>query len=226
MPLFTDLRHACVPYVRVVASRHAHTLPCFCVYGRVRVHSSGWYDGRRCDHRRRRAEATATDDEEYAAADTVEGQQPDALFWFDEAVFEDSAALLMLGDEGKDHHLYAAASTRCLQQVESTSTFPAEESARISPRTESPSASSIDAIAERMQRVQEEAKGIVAVQHAPTTTVVLEPEQRSAPAAPVVVAVPPEHVSIELGKSPSWILSAPYYSDPHSFHTDLTNCMS
>uniref|UniRef100_A0A804QH71 Uncharacterized protein n=1 Tax=Zea mays TaxID=4577 RepID=A0A804QH71_MAIZE len=161
--------------------------------------ASGWYDGRRCDHRRRRAEATATDDEEYAAADTVEGQQPDALFWFDEAVFEDSAALLMLGDEGKDHHLYAAASTRCLQQVESTSTFPAEESARISPRTESPSPSSIDA--ERMQRAQEEeeAKGIVAVQHAPTTTVVLEPEQRSAPAAPVVVAVPPEHVSIELG---------------------------
>ncbi|AQK90142.1 hypothetical protein ZEAMMB73_Zm00001d008535 [Zea mays] len=113
--------------------------------------SSGWYDGRRCDHRRRRAEATATDDEEYAAADTVEGQQPDALFWFDEAVFEDSAALLMLGDEGKDHHLYAAASTRCLQQVESTSTFPAEESARISPRTESPSPSSIDAERNKQQ---------------------------------------------------------------------------
>lgn len=167
---------------------------CTCMYGRV---YSSWYnDGRRRDDHR--SEATATDEAEYAgaAADVVEGrrQQADMMFWFDEAVFEDST--LLLGDEGKDHHhLYAATATaRCLQ-VESN--FPMEESARISPR-DIQNHRSIDAEAEPTQQVQEEAKGI-AVVDVPTTTV-LGPEQRSAP-APVAV-VPSENVSIEGKQSP------------------------
>ncbi|CAD6239395.1 unnamed protein product [Miscanthus lutarioriparius] len=148
--------------------------------------TGSWYDGR-CDHR---TEAMATDEAEYAAADADvgEGQQADMLFWFDEAVFEDST--LLLGDEGKDHHhLYAATATaRCLQ-VESN--FPVEESARISPRNQK---FRVDVEAEPTQHVQEEAKGIAV--DVPTTTV-LETEQRSAP-APAVVS--PENVSIEGNK--------------------------
>ncbi|CAD6232469.1 unnamed protein product [Miscanthus lutarioriparius] len=146
--------------------------------------TSSWYDGR-CDHR---TKAMATDEAEYtAAADVVEGQQADMLFWFDEAAFEDST--LLLGDEGKDHHhLYTATETaRCLQ-VESN--FPVEESARISPRNQN---HRVDVEVEPTQHVQEEAKGIAV--DVPTT--VLEPEQRT---APVPVVVPPENVSIEGNK--------------------------
>jgi hypothetical protein len=161
------------------------------MYGRV-YSNSNWYDGC-CDYR---TEAMATDEAEYAAAaDIVEGQQADMLFWFDEAVFEDST--LLLGDEGKDHHLSAATETaRCLQ-VESN--FPVEESGRISPRDLNHHI--VHAEAEPVQQVQEEAKGI-AVVDVPTT--VLEPEQRTAP-APVVV--PPENVSIEGNQSPRYTLS-------------------
>jgi hypothetical protein len=161
------------------------------MYGRV-YSNSNWYDGC-CDYR---TEAMATDEAEYAAAaDVVEGQQADMLFWFDEAVFEDST--LLLGDEGKDHHLSAATETaRCLQ-VESN--FPVEESGRISPRDLNHHI--VHAEAEPVQQVQEEAKGI-AVVDVPTT--VLEPEQRTAP-APVVV--PPENVSIEGNQSPRYTLS-------------------
>ena len=166
------------------------TLSVVCMYGRV---YSSWYDGR-CDHR---TEAMATDEAEYAAAaaDVVEGQQADILFWFDEAVFEDS--ILLLGDEGNDHHhLYTATETaRCLQ-VESN--FPVEESARISPRNQK---FRVDVEAEPTQHVQEEAKGIAV--DVPTTTV-LETEQRSAP-APAVVS--PENVSIEGNQSPRYTLS-------------------
>jgi hypothetical protein len=76
--------------------------------------------------------------EEFAGADDIAGvqqQQAEMLFWFDEAVFEDTA---LLGGEGKDQLMYDAATTpptptpaRCLQ-VEST--FPMVESTRrISP---------------------------------------------------------------------------------------------
>ncbi|XP_062198688.1 uncharacterized protein LOC133901286 isoform X2 [Phragmites australis] len=75
-----------------------------------------------CDHR---AETTKTED--VVAADIVGGQQANMLLWFDEAVFEDSS---LLSDEGKDHLYTTTATPRCLQ-VEGT--FPAEESARISP---------------------------------------------------------------------------------------------
>jgi len=161
----------------------------------------------------------ATDEAEYAAADADvgEGQQADMLFWFDEAVFEDST--LLLGDEGKDHHhLYAATATaRCLQ---AESNFPVEESARISPRNQK---FRVDVEAEPTQHVQEEAKGIAV--DVPTTTV-LETEQRSAP-APAVVS--PENVSIEGNQSPS-----PRYTLSLllvilifiSFHLDLTHCMA
>lgn len=182
--------------------RRAHTCHC------------SWYDGRCDDHR---TAAMATDEAEYAgaAADVVEGRQADMLFWFDEAVFEDST--LLLGDEGKDHHhLYAATATassaRCLQ-VEGT--FPMEESARISPRDQNHDRS-VDDEAEPMQQVQVEveAKGIAV--DVPTKTAVLESEQRSAP-APAVVAVPPENnVSIQGNQSHS--VSASCYSDLYSFH--------
>ena len=159
----------------------------------------------------------ATDEAEYAAADADvgEGQQADMLFWFDEAVFEDST--LLLGDEGKDHHhLYAATATaRCLQ---AESNFPVEESARISPRNQK---FRVDVEAEPTQHVQEEAKGIAV--DVPTTTV-LETEQRSAP-APAVVS--PENVSIEGNQSPRYTLSLLLVILIFiSFHLDLTHCMA
>ncbi|KAL6627511.1 hypothetical protein ACP70R_031237 [Stipagrostis hirtigluma subsp. patula] len=80
-----------------------------------------------CDHRA----DEVTEREDVVAADIAGGQQAEMLFWFDEAVFHQDSALL--GDEGKDHHLYTgAAAARCLQ-VESTFRTE-EESARISPR--------------------------------------------------------------------------------------------
>ncbi|PUZ57858.1 hypothetical protein GQ55_5G462900 [Panicum hallii var. hallii] len=149
-------------------------------------HTTSWYHG--CDDNR--AEA-ATDAEDAAADDVVEGHRADTLFWFDEAVFEDTA--LLLGGEGKDH-LYAttaAAAARCLQEVEST--FPVEESApRISPGNQD---HRVDAeAAEPKQQVQEEAKGGVAVD-----VPMVVPEQRNN--VPLVTS-PEKNVSVE-GKKES-----------------------
>ena len=175
--------------MRVLSVVVTRTFLLFCIYGRV---CSSRYDGR-CDDHRTEAMQAADEAEYAAAADVVGGQQADTLFWFDEAVFEDST--LLLGHEGKDHHhLYAATETaRCLQ-VESN--FPVEESARISPRNLQ--SHRVDVEAEPTQQVHQEAKGGIAVVDVPATTF-LEPEQRMS--APAPVAVPPENVSIEGNQS-------------------------
>lgn len=115
------------------------------------------------------------EDDVAVAADIAGGQQQaDMLFWFDEAVFEDST---LLGDEGKDR-LYTAAA-HCLQ-VEST--FPTEESTRISlsPRE--------DQYNDATATGQEEAKDIaVCVADAPTV-----PDQQSIP-----VVASPQNVSVQ-----------------------------
>lgn len=138
---------------------------------------SSWYHD--CDDHRTEE---ASDEEDVAAADMVGGQRADTLFWFDEAVFEDSAFLL--GDEGKDH-LYATpdAASCCLQQVESTFSMK-EESARISPRDQDQDHRA-DADAEPKQ---EEAKSII------TADVTTVPEQRNE--APFVTS-PEKNVSIQ-----------------------------
>nr|CAB3476437.1 unnamed protein product [Digitaria exilis] len=157
-----------------------------------RTSNSSWYHG--CDDHYYAEEATDTDD--VAAADIVGGQRPDTMFWFDEAVFEDSA--LLLGDEGKDHHLYTATpdadAACCLQQV--VSTFPMEEdsAARISPRNQEVQnhhrADTTDAAETKQQVVVQEAEtnGIAAVD---VSTV---PEQRNE--APFVTS-PGKNVSIQ-----------------------------
>uniref|UniRef100_J3KW26 Uncharacterized protein n=1 Tax=Oryza brachyantha TaxID=4533 RepID=J3KW26_ORYBR len=94
-------------------------------------------------------------EEEFAGADITGGQQQaDMLFWFDEAVFEDSA---LLGDEGKDQLLYTATPARCLQ-VEST--IPTDESTR-----------RISSHQRQYSYVQEEPKDVVAVTAAGPTFV-------------------------------------------------------
>nr|CAB3472367.1 unnamed protein product [Digitaria exilis] len=155
--------------------------------------TSSWYHG--CDDDHYYAEE-ATDTEEVAAADIVGGQRADTMFWFDEAVFEDSAHLL--GDEGKDHHPYTATpdadAACCLQQV--VSTFPMEEdsAARISPRNQVVQkhhrADTTDAAETKQQVVVQEAEtnGIAAVD---VSTV---PEQRNE--APLVTS-PEKNVSIQ-----------------------------
>lgn len=155
-----------------------HRALTFLFVGRVRC--SGWYHG--CDDNR--AEA-ATDAEDAAADDVVEGHRADTLFWFDEAVFEDTA--LLLGDEGKDH-LYATAAARCLQEVEST--FPVEESApRISPGNQD---HLVDAeAAEPKQQVEEEAKGVGV--DVPTPPTVVTEHRNNVPS----VTSPAKSVSIE-----------------------------
>ncbi|XP_062192163.1 uncharacterized protein LOC133895693 isoform X2 [Phragmites australis] len=133
--------------------------------------TSGWDYG--CHHR---AEATETED--VAAAGIVGRQQADMMFWFDEAVFEDSA--LLLGDEGKDHLYTTIATARCLQ-VEGT--FPTEESARISPRNHD---HHIDAAEQQWEEANDIAVDVPTV-----------PEQRN-----VLVVTSAENVSIE-GKKES-----------------------
>ncbi|GJN05933.1 hypothetical protein PR202_ga23610 [Eleusine coracana subsp. coracana] len=104
--------------------------------------------------------------------DIAGGQQPpDMLFWFDEAVFEDST---LLADEGKDHHLMytptATTTARCLQ-VEST--FRTEESARVD--------------AGKQQQLKPDEAEDIAVD------VVLVPDQREVP----VVTLPENVSSVE-----------------------------
>ncbi|CAO2185478.1 unnamed protein product [Urochloa humidicola] len=156
--------------------------------------TNSWYHGCDDDHHRA-AEAATADAEDDFAADMVEGQRAETMFWFDEAVFEDTTALL-LGDEGKDHLLYTPSvhDARCLQQVEST--FPIEEeSARISPPPRSQVHRGVDAeAAEPEQQVLEEVKGVVAVD---VLTVV--PKQRN---NVTFVTSPEKNVSIE-GKKES-----------------------
>ncbi|KAG2595905.1 uncharacterized protein LOC120706115 [Panicum virgatum] len=145
-----------------------------------RTSCSGWYHG--CDDHR--AEEAA------AAADIVEGQRADTLFWFDEAVFEDTA--LLLGDEGKDH-LYATPAERCLQQAEE-STFPVEEESaapRISPGNQDHRVGAESA--EPKQQVQEEARGVAV----DVPTVVTEQRNNAPP-----VTSPENNVSIQ-GKKKS-----------------------
>ncbi|RCV24478.1 hypothetical protein SETIT_5G087900v2 [Setaria italica] len=145
---------------------------------------TSWYHGCDDDHR---AEAAADAGDDVAAADIVGGPRADTLFWFDEAVFEDTA--LLLGDEGRDHLYTPTAAARCLQQVEST--FPMEEeSARISPRSQDHRVDAEAAVPKR--QVQEEVKSIAAVD-VPTV-----PEQRN----DVQFVTSPENVSIE-GKKES-----------------------
>ncbi|KAG8046195.1 hypothetical protein GUJ93_ZPchr0008g13680 [Zizania palustris] len=109
-----------------------------------------------------------------------EQQQTEMLFWFDEAVFDDSA---LLADEGKDQLLYTCAAAHCLQ-VEST--FPTEEMEptrrRISPRQDQYSQG-------------KEAKVIIAAAtYGPTV-----PEQQYIPAA----APSPENVPVDQEKGSS-----------------------
>lgn len=155
--------------------------------------TSGWYHG--ChDDDHHRADAEATGAESAAAADFVRGgQQADTLFWFDEAVLEDST--LLLGDEGKDL-LYDAttATARCLP-VESV-TFPVEEeSARILPPPRGQNDHRVDA--EPMQQQVQEAPAA----KGSAVDVPVVPERRNVPVA-VTPSPPPENVSIE-GKKKS-----------------------
>ncbi|KAM3346197.1 hypothetical protein ACQJBY_020632 [Aegilops geniculata] len=78
--------------------------------------------------------------EDVAADDFLAGgerqQSADTLFWFDEAVFEDSA-LLGLGDEAKNHHLLytgagGTAAQHCLEVAETFHTAPPESTNRVS----------------------------------------------------------------------------------------------
>jgi hypothetical protein len=152
------------------------------------VRCSGWYHG--CDDHRADA-VVAEDAAAAAAADVVEGQRAaDTLFWFDEAVFEDTA--LLLGDEGKDH-LYATAAARCLQQAEE-STFPVEESAapRISPGNQDHRVGA-EAAEPKKQVQEEEAKGVA------VDVPAVVPEQRND--VPPVTS-PEKNVSIQ-GKKKS-----------------------
>ncbi|KAM3198112.1 hypothetical protein ACQJBY_073303 [Aegilops geniculata] len=105
------------------------------------------------EHRGRdgRAESNSVREDVHVAADDIhlaggERQQAaDTLFWFDEAVFEDSA-LLGLGDEAKNHHLLytgagGTAAQHCLEVAESSCAFhtaPPESTNRVSfaPREE------------------------------------------------------------------------------------------
>ncbi|CAO2209124.1 unnamed protein product [Urochloa humidicola] len=148
---------------------------------------TSWYHGCDADADHRVAEAADAEDD-VAAADIVGAQRRETLFWFDEAVLQDTTALL-LGDEGKDHMYYTptAADARCLQQVEST--FPTEEeSARISPSPPTRSQDHhrvVDAeAAEPEQQVveEEEAKSIagfdvVVPEHRNNVTFVTSPEK-------------------------------------------------
>lgn len=99
-----------------------------------------------CRERRGRdGRAESNSGREDVAADDIhlaggERQQAaDTLFWFDEAVFEDSA-LLGLGDQGKNHHLlYTGAggtsAQHCLEVAETSCAFhtaPPESTDRIS----------------------------------------------------------------------------------------------
>ena len=162
---------------------------------------SGWYHG--CDDHR----ADAVVAEDAAAADVVEGQRAaDTLFWFGEAVFEDTA--LLLGDEGKDH-LYATTAARCLQQAEE-STFPVEEESaapRISPGNQDYRVGAESA--EPKQQVQEEARGVAV----DVPTVVTEQRNNAPP-----VTSPENNVSIQgknlLVDTRSFSAS---YSDLYSF---------
>ncbi|CAL4977593.1 unnamed protein product [Urochloa decumbens] len=139
---------------------------------------TSWYHSCDDDHHRAAEAAAAGADDDDVAADMVEGPRAETLFWFDEAVFEDTTALL-LGDEGKDRLYYTPGvdDARCLQQVEST--FPmVEESARISPP---PPWSQVHRVVdaekhEPEQQVHEEVKGVAAVDAVPTVVV---PEQRN-----------------------------------------------
>ncbi|KAF0918424.1 hypothetical protein E2562_023571 [Oryza meyeriana var. granulata] len=130
----------------------------------------------RRDHGREHRATETSEREEFACTDIAGEQQQQAgmLFWFDEAVFEDSA---LLGDEGKDQLLYTATPARCLQ-VEST--FPTEESTRrISPHQRQYSFS------------QEEPKDVVAATAAAGPTVL-----QDIPAA----AASPENVDVDQEK--------------------------
>ncbi|TVU22096.1 hypothetical protein EJB05_31776, partial [Eragrostis curvula] len=140
--------------------------------------SASWGHG--CDQR---TEITETED--VAAADVVGRQQSDTLFWFDEALFEDTT---LLTDEGKDHRQYAptAAAARCLQ-VEST--FHTEESARISPPSQESQDHHFDA---EKQQQPDQAKDIA-------VDVPAVPVQADQPDVPVVTS-PEENVSSIEGK--------------------------
>jgi hypothetical protein len=147
---------------------------------------TSWYHD--CGDDDHRAEAAADAEDDVAAADIVGGPRADTLFWFDEAVFEDTT--LLLGDEGRDPHLYTPTpAARCLQQVEST--FPMEEeSARISPRSEDQDhRADADEAAEPKHQVQEEVKTVAFVD-VPTV-----PEQRRNNNVQFVTS--PENVSFQ-----------------------------
>jgi hypothetical protein len=120
--------------------------------------------------------------EETADDDNVSGRQTDMLFWFDEAVFEDTT---LLGDEGKDHLMYTptTATARCLQ-VESA--FRAEESARTWPRNQDHQTNDAE---KQKQKQPDEATGI-AVDAVPAVPV---SDQRDVQ----VVTSPEENVSVE-----------------------------
>ncbi|CAL4951237.1 unnamed protein product [Urochloa decumbens] len=141
-------------------------------------HMSSWYHG--CDDADHRAvEAAAADEEDdVAAADMVGGPRAETLFWFDEAVFQDTTTLL-LGDEGKDHLYYTPSvdDARCLQQVESTAFPMEEESARISPPPWSQDHRVVDAeeAGPEQQVAKEEVKSIAVVDVVATVV----PEQRN-----------------------------------------------
>ncbi|CAO2174463.1 unnamed protein product [Urochloa humidicola] len=154
--------------------------------------TSSWYHG--CDDDEHRA--AAADAEDDVAAGIVEGRRSETMFWFDEAVFEDTATVMLLGDEGKDHLLYTPSvdDARCLQQVEST--FPVEEeSARISPCSQVHRGVDAEAAEPEQQVVQVEVKNIAAVGVVPAVV----PEQRN---SVTFVTSPEKNVSIE-GKKES-----------------------
>lgn len=103
-----------------------------------------------CRERRGRDKLTESNSgrEDVAADHIVAGgerqQAADTLFWFDEAVFEDTA-LLGLGDEAKNHLLYTGAggtaAQHCLEVAENSRAFhtaPPESTNRVSfaPREE------------------------------------------------------------------------------------------
>lgn len=144
-------------------------------------------------------DCAAVTEAEDLAAGAQQQQQPDMLFWFDEAVFEDTT---LLADEAKDHLVYTPAATaRCLQ-VENT-LFHREESARISPRSNQDSHRIDDAEKKQLQQ-PDEAKDIavdVVPEEVPVT------DYGDGP-----VATSPEEASVEGNHTQILCLVTNYYS--------------